>query len=170
MTIVRTPDTASGADHGASTAGPGGGRREYLTFTVERQTFGLPLGAVDDVLDERPLTPVPLAPAEVAGSINLRGRIITAIDVRRCLGMPPAAPTAAHMSIVTEHEGELFSLVVDAVGEVIAVSEDLHEDNPVTLDAHWRGFSAGIYRLDSNLMVVLEVGPLLDGIEAAAGN
>ncbi|MBL8660855.1 MAG: chemotaxis protein CheW [Rhodospirillales bacterium] len=170
MTIVRTSGTASVTDKGILTDGPGGGRREFLTFTVGRQTFGLPLGAVDDVLDERPLTPVPLAPAEVAGSINLRGRIITAIDVRRCLGMPKAAPNAAHMSIVTEHDGELFSLVVDAVGEVIAVSEGFHEDNPVTLDEHWRGFSAGIYRLESDLMVVLEVGPLLDGIEAAAGN
>lgn len=146
-----------------------GVRREFLTFTVDRQTFGVPLAAVDDVLDERPLTPVPLAPAEVAGSLNLRGRIITAIDVRRRLGMAATAPGAAHMSIVTEHDGELFNLIVDAVGEVIAVGDDRFEDNPVTLDGHWRGFCAGIYRLDSGLMVVLKVEPLLDNADVADG-
>ncbi len=161
---------------GARTAGfptlPGtdrGARRDFLTFTVHRQTFGLPLEAVDDVLDNRPLTPVPLAPPEIAGSLNLRGRIITAIDVRRRLGMPAMAPGASHMSIVTEYDGELFNLVVDAVGEVIALSEDRYEENPATLDDRWRDVSAGIYRLESNLMVVLKVGPLLDSIDGAAG-
>ena len=137
-------------------------KREFLTFTVEKQIFGLPLASVSDVLDARPLTPVPLAPPEVAGSLNLRGRIITAIDVRRRLGLPAMTPGAEHMSIVTESDGELFNLIVDAVGEVIAVSDDQYEDNPVTLDAAWRRFSAGIYRLDEGLMVVLNVEPLLD--------
>ena len=139
-----------------------GEKREFLTFTVETQIFGLPLAGVSDVLDARPLTPVPLAPPEVAGSLNLRGRIITAIDVRRRLGLPAMTPGAEHMSIVTESDGELFNLIVDAVGEVIAVSDDQYEDNPVTLDAAWRRFSAGIYRLDEGLMVVLNVEPLLD--------
>lgn len=139
-----------------------GEKREFLTFTVDKQIFGLPLASVSDVLDARPLTPVPLAPPEVAGSLNLRGRIITAIDVRRRLGLPATVPGAKHMSIVTESDGELFNLIVDAVGEVIAVGDDQYEDNPITLDASWRRFSAGIYRLDDGLMVVLNVEPLLD--------
>lgn len=139
-----------------------GEKREFLTFTVEKQIFGLPLAGVSDVLDARPLTPVPLAPPEVAGSLNLRGRIITAIDVRRRLGLPAMTPGGEHMSIVTESDGELLNLIVDAVGEVIAVGEDQYEDNPVTLDATWRRFSAGIYRLNEGLMVVLNVEPLLD--------
>jgi purine-binding chemotaxis protein CheW len=139
-----------------------GDKREFLTFTVDRQLFGLPLASVSDVLDARPLTPVPLAPPEVAGSLNLRGRIITAIDVRRRLGLPAMTPGAEHMSIVTESEGELFNLIVDAVGEVMGVGDDQYEDNPVTLDTTWRRFSAGIYRLEEGLMVVLNVEPLLD--------
>lgn len=139
-----------------------GEKREFLTFTVEKQIFGLPLAGVSDVLDARPLTPVPLAPPEVAGSLNLRGRIITAIDVRRRLGLPAMTPGGEHMSIVTESDGELFNLIVDAVGEVIAVGDDQYEDNPVTLNDDWRRFSAGIYRLDGGLMVVLNVEPLLD--------
>lgn len=142
-------------------ASAAGETREFLTFTVERQIFGLPLASVSDVLDARPLTPVPLAPPEVAGSLNLRGRIITAIDVRRRLGLPAMAKGGEHMSIVTESDGELFNLIVDAVGEVITVSDGQYEDNPVTLDAEWRRFSAGIYRIDEGLMVVLNVDPLL---------
>jgi purine-binding chemotaxis protein CheW len=141
---------------------PSGETCEFLTFTVERQIFGLPLSSVSDVLDARPLTPVPLAPPEVAGSLNLRGRIITAIDVRRRLGLPATALDGEHMSIVTESDGELFNLIVDGVGEVIAVGDHQYEDNPVTLDAEWRRFSAGIFRLPDGLMVVLDVGPLLD--------
>lgn len=137
-------------------------KREFLTFTVEKQLFGLPLAGVSDVLDARPLTPVPLAPPEVAGSLNLRGRIITAIDVRRRLGLPAMPCGAEHMSIVTESDGELFNLIVDTVGEVLAVGDDQYEDNPVTLDPEWRRFSAGIYRLSDGLMVVLNVEPLLD--------
>ena len=142
--------------------GAAGGKREFLTFTVDEQIFGLPLSSVSDVLDARPLTPVPLAPPEVAGSLNLRGRIITAIDVRRRLGLQAMVPGAQHMSIVTENDGELFNLFVDAVGEVIALGDDQYEDNPVTLSAAWRRFSAGIYRLKEGLMVELNVEPLLD--------
>lgn len=136
--------------------------REFLTFTVGRQIFGLPLSSVSDVLDARPLTPVPLAPPEVAGSLNLRGRIITAIDIRRRLGLPGRATDGEHMSIVTESDGELFNLIVDGVGEVIAVGDHQYEVNPATLDAEWRRYSAGIYRLENGLMVVLDVEPLLD--------
>ena len=71
-------------------------------------------------------------------------------------------PGGEHMSIVTESEGELFNLIVDAVGEVIAVGDDQYEPNPVTLDAGWRRFSAGIFRLEEGLMVVLNAEPLLD--------
>jgi len=141
--------------------------REFLTFTIDQQTFGLPLEVVDDVLDMRPLTPVPLAPPEVAGSLNLRGRIITAVDVRRRLGLPAMSPGKPHMSIVTESDGELFNLIVDAVGEVIAASDDRFEENPVTLNEHWRTFSAGIYRLESKLLVVLKVEPLLNIVDGA---
>lgn len=162
MTTLQTSANQVSGSPARPGPGAGGMLRKFLTFTIDRQIFGLPLKVVDDVLDERPLTPVPLAPPEVAGSLNLRGRIITAIDLRCRLGMPPMVPGKRHMSIVTEHDGELFNLIVDAVGEVIAVADDRFEDNPVTLDGRWRAFSAGIYRLDGNLMVVLKVEPLLD--------
>lgn len=153
--------TASGRNAGGKSS-IAGREHEFLTFVVDKQTFGLPLHSVDDVLDARPLTRVPLSPPEVAGSLNLRGRIITAIDVRRRLGLPAMVPGAKHMSIVVEHDSEVFNLIVDAVGEVLAVTDDQFEENPVTLDEQWRQFSVGIYRLDSHLMVVLNIEALFD--------
>src|SRR3546814_1816915 len=83
----------------------------------------------------------------MAGSLNLRGRIVTAMDVRLRLGLPPRERETS-MSIVAEHEGELYSLMVDAVGEVLALKSAEWERNPPTLDPKFREYSLGIYRLD----------------------
>ncbi|TVR83775.1 MAG: chemotaxis protein CheW [Rhodospirillales bacterium] len=143
-------------------AGFGGAAEiEYLSFFVDGQMFGLPLLSVQDVLDARTLTRIPLAPPEVAGALNLRGRIITAINTRRRLGMGDADPEGRRMSIVVEHEGELYNLIVDGVGDVLRLTSDMCEDNPATLDPMWRDLSGGIYRLETNLLVVLDVSKLL---------
>ncbi|TVR96083.1 MAG: chemotaxis protein CheW [Rhodospirillales bacterium] len=134
---------------------------EYLSFFVDGQMFGLPLLSVQDVLDARTLTPIPLAPPEVAGALNLRGRIITAINTRRRLGLGGAAVEGRRMSVVVEHEGELYNLIVDRVGDVLHLSVEDCEENPATLDPMWRDLSTGIYRLENNLLVVLDVNKLL---------
>ena len=102
-----------------------------------------------------------LAPPEVAGSLNLRGRIVTAIDIRTRLGLPELEDGKKRMSVVVDHGGELYSLMVDSVGEVLSLTEVSFERNPATLDPRWREVSAGIYRLDSTLLVVLDVSRLL---------
>src|SRR5438128_5510837 len=95
------------------------GRTEQMvTFFVADQIFGLSAYTVRDVLRAQPLTRVPLAAAEVAGAINLRGHIVTAIDVRARLGVAAAAADAPHMCVVVERGGEQFCLVVDGVGDV----------------------------------------------------
>src|SRR5262249_19688306 len=93
--------------------------RDYVTMSIGAQMFGIPVLTVQDVLGPQQITRVPLAPPEVAGSLNLRGRIVTAIDVRLRLGMPKNADGKPPMSVVVEHEGELYSLLVDSVGEVL---------------------------------------------------
>ena len=108
------------------------------------------------------ITRIPLAPPEVAGALNLRGRIVTAIDVRRRLDLPPRAADVPGMSVVVEHKGEPYSLMIDSVGEVLSVPFEAYERNPATLNARWREISGGIYRLDGKLLVVLEVDLLLD--------
>ena len=149
--------------------GKGSGVREasdFVSVVIGDQLFGIPVLEVRDVLASQRIPRVPLAPPEVAGSLNLRGRIVTAIDLRTRLGLPERSAEEssgkARMSVVVDHGGELYSLMVDSVGEVLSLSEANFERNPATLDARWREVSAGIYRLDGALLVVLDVTRLLD--------
>jgi purine-binding chemotaxis protein CheW len=149
--------------------GKGSGMREasdFVSVVIGDQLFGIPVLQVRDVLASQRITRVPLAPPEVAGSLNLRGRIVTAIELRTRLGLPERsaeqASGKARMSVVVDHGGELYSLMVDSVGEVLSLSEASFERNPATLDARWRNVSAGIYRLDGALLVMLDVTRLLD--------
>jgi purine-binding chemotaxis protein CheW len=135
---------------------------DYVTMTIADQLFGIPVLQVQDVLGQQRITRIPLAPPEVAGSLNLRGRIVTAIDVRLRLGLPPRPRDDHDMSIVVDHQGELYSLMVDSVGEVLSVDSREFERNPATLDPLWREVSVGIYRLNEQLLVVLDVSQLLD--------
>jgi len=136
---------------------------DFVTMFIEGQMFGIPVLVVQDVLGPQKITRIPLAPPEVAGSLNLRGRIVTAIDVRMRLQLPQCSPDAgAGMSVVVDLKGELYSLKVDQVGEVLSLPAAKFERNPPTLDPLWREFSTGIYRLDEKLLVVLDVPRLLD--------
>jgi purine-binding chemotaxis protein CheW len=138
-------------------------QNQYVSITIGGQLFGIPVLIVHDVLGPQRITRIPLAPPEVAGSLNLRGRIVTAIDVRLRLGLPKRdAGDDTAMSVVVEHGGEFYSLMVDAVGEVLMLSTAEFERNPATLDPRWRDVSLGIYRLDAELLVVLDVLRLLD--------
>jgi len=134
---------------------------EFLTFYVGEQLFGVPVLSVRDVLKPQNLARIPLAPKEVAGVINLRGRIITTIDVRCRLGLSPSDESASSMSIVVNHGDELYSLMVDGVGDVISLSSNTFENNPATISPKWREFSNGIYHLDNELMIVLDIPNLL---------
>ncbi len=136
--------------------------REFVSITVAGQLFGIPVLQVQDVLGPQRITRIPLAPAEVAGSLNLRGRIVTAIDLRTRLRLPPLPEGQAGMSIVVDHGGELYSVMVDAVGEVLSLGGETAERNPATLDPIWREVSGGIHRLDKTLLIVLDVARVLD--------
>lgn len=138
--------------------------QDYVTVYIQGQLFGIPVLAVQDVLGPQKITRIPLAPVEVAGSLNLRGRIVTAIDVRLRLGLSAQSEGGKGMSVVIDVGGELYSLMVDQVGEVLSLPEATVERNPPTLDQAWREFSIGIYRLDGELMVVLDIIKLLDFI------
>ena len=233
---------------------------DLVTFFVNNQMFGISVLKVQDILTPDRIAPIPLTPPEIRGSINLRGRIVTVVDVRVRLGLekcfpgetaaaakgtgrpaadgsgsadenahpaqeespdevgrpaaqgngaagpagapvdPDAAAGAAEdangsadagerpaddenrpaegasppvdedtdaagvhgMCVTVEHENELYTLLVDRVGDVVSLSDDSFEDNPSTLDVVWREFALGVYRLESALMVVLDVGRLLD--------
>lgn len=154
-----TPDSTHGAP---GTVALQGDTHEFVTMTIAEQLFGIPVLTVRDVLGPQKITRIPLAPHEVAGALNLRGRIVTAIDVRLRLGLDRRPEDDAGMSVVVEHKGELYSLMIDGVGEVLTLPADRFESNPPTLDPCWREVSSGVYRLDDQLLIVLEVDRLLD--------
>jgi len=134
----------------------------FVTLTVADQLCGVPVLGVRDILGEQSITRIPLAPPEIAGSLNLRGRIVTAIDLRCRLNLPPPPEGDKRMSVVAEQGGELYALLVDQVSEVMSLKASAFERNPPTLPASWAAFSTGIYRLDGRLLVVLDVARLLD--------
>jgi purine-binding chemotaxis protein CheW len=148
--LLERPDTVASEDS-----------QVLVTLTVADQLCGIPVLAVRDILGEQTITRIPLAPPEIAGSLNLRGRIVTAIDLRRRLRLPPAAPGQARMSVVAEQGGELYALLVDQVSEVLSLDASMFERNPPTLEKTWADFSTGIFRLDGRLLVVLDVSRLL---------
>ncbi|MBC4014784.1 chemotaxis protein CheW [Siccirubricoccus deserti] len=134
----------------------------YLTLTVADQLCGVPVLAVRDVLGAQTITRIPLAPPEVAGSLNLRGRIVTAIDLRRRLGLPPrGAEEGAAMSVVVERDNELYSLLADQVGEVLPLPRADRAPNPPTLDPMWREVSDGVHRMGERLLILLDVERIL---------
>jgi purine-binding chemotaxis protein CheW len=143
---------------------------EYVTASIGCQLFGLPISRVQDVFMPDRLTRVPIAPPEVAGLINLRGRIITAIDMRRRLGLAPQPAQAPRMAIGIEWKGESYALLIDAIGEVLKLPASGREDNPVNLDACLARVSAGVHRLESELLVILDVDRVLDINGLADGN
>lgn len=142
--------------------------QEYVTFEIAGRWFGAEVSVVHDVFALHTVTPVPMARADVAGLLNLRGRIVTAIDARRRLGMPAREDgyTGA-MAIGIEREGESYGLVVDAVGEVLRLSAAEREDAPGNLDESWRELATGVYRLPNGLLVALDISRMLDSPTAA---
>jgi purine-binding chemotaxis protein CheW len=150
---------------------PGAEMESLVTFRLANQTCGLPVATVRDVLAGQKITRIPLAPTGVAGSLNLRGRIVTAINVRDRLRLPASAGHQGPMSVVVEHGGELYALLVDEVAEVIRVEPSSVERTPATLAPAWAQHSAGIYRLDHGLLILLDVAKLLavSPVPAAGG-
>ena|SRR5579871_2662619 len=135
---------------------------EYVTATVGEQLFGLPIARAQDVFVVDRLTRVPLAAPEIAGVLNLRGRIVTAIDLCSRLGLAPPAEDRKRMAIGIEHRGESYGLLIDAIGEVMKLPSAEREDNPINLEPRLAQVSAGVHRLDDRLLVVLDVDRVLD--------
>ncbi|MCB1476751.1 MAG: purine-binding chemotaxis protein CheW [Rhodobiaceae bacterium] len=146
-----------------------GESREYVTVKIAGQLFGLAIDRIHDVFAPVNMTPVPLAQREIAGVLNLRGRIVTAIDMRRRLGLPDRDDAGTSMAVGIDANGESFGLIVDNVGEVMRLALAELESAPANLDKTWSGLAAGIYRLEGQLLVILDVDRVLRlGGEASA--
>jgi len=138
------------------------GITEYVTATIGGQLFGLPIARVQDVFMPERLTKVPLASSDVAGVLNLRGRIVTAIDMRARLGLPKDDEDRPPMAVGVDMRGESYGLLIDNIGEVLKLPDDSREVNPVNLDPRMAKMAGGVHRLDGQLMVVLDVDRVLE--------
>jgi purine-binding chemotaxis protein CheW len=138
------------------------GETEYVTATIGEQLFGLPIARVQDVFIPERLTRVPLASPEIAGLLNLRGRIGTAIDMRARLSLPKSDTAGPPMAFGVELRGESYGLLIDTVGEVMKLANAEREPNPANLDPRLARMTAGIFRLDGRLLVILDVDRVLE--------
>jgi purine-binding chemotaxis protein CheW len=135
---------------------------DYVTFTAAGQLFGLSLDRVRDVFTVTSITRVPLAGPEIAGVLNLRGRIVTVIDLANRLQLQSSRDTVASMVIGLELGPESFGILVDSVTEVLSLPEGEREASRINLDHKLGGVSAGVFRLDQALLVVLDADRILD--------
>ena len=135
---------------------------EYVTAVIGGQLFGLPILRVQDVFMPARVTRVPLSPPEIAGVLNLRGRIVTLIDMRARLGLGKREDGGQSMAIGVESRGESYGLLIDSIGEVFKLDDNVREANPVNLDPRLARVCAGIHRLDGQLLLVLDVDRVLD--------
>jgi purine-binding chemotaxis protein CheW len=128
---------------------------QYSTFTVHDLFFGIDVLRVQEVLRYQHMTRVPLAPGVAAGLINLRGQIVTAIDMRRRLGLPDRSPDALPMNIVVRTEDGPVSLLVDEIGDVVEVDSGAAEAPPDNLHAAARDLIGQVYKLKDKLLLTL---------------
>jgi purine-binding chemotaxis protein CheW len=129
---------------------------QYSTFYVGDLFFGVEVVKVQEVLRYQEMTRVPLAPDAVRGLINLRGQIVTAVDMRRRLALAPRPPEAAPMNLVLRSDDGAVSLLVDEIGDVLEVEADCHERAPETLPLEQKQFIAGVCKLEGRLLLVLD--------------
>ena len=145
---------------------------QLSTFHVGKYLFGVDVSLVQEVVRLPQMTPVPLAPAEIAGLINLRGEVLTAIDLRARLGLPPRdteSPTAAEpVNVVIRVDDEPVSLLIDEIGAVLEVSQVPFEQTPSTVDERVRDLLLGAYTLPDRLLLSLNARRVLD-VGAHAG-
>ncbi len=155
-TAVATPVNAANSDFERNDT------NQYVSFWVADQFLGVPVNVVQEVLNPQTIARTPRAGCEVAGLLNLRGQIVTAVNLRTRLGLPPLEADRQSMNVVVRYCGESFSLLVDEVGDVINATGDTLEAVPTTLDAHWKAVTSGVFRLENRLFVILDINAVLN--------
>lgn len=155
--------TTATAEHDSNatrfTQSRGDATTQYVTFYIDRQLLGIPVEYVQEVLNPQTVAAAPRARQEIAGLINLRGQIVTAVDLRIRLNLPRFEGESMNV-VITDHQ-EAFSLLVDQVGDVIDLADSEVMSVPPTLNQHWKQITKGVSRLEKELLIVLNVQNLL---------
>jgi purine-binding chemotaxis protein CheW len=129
---------------------------QFVTFFVADLFFGVDVLQVKEVLRFQAMTPIPKAPGAIEGLINLRGQIVTAIDMRRRLGLPRRNGNRSPMNIVIRTSDGVVSLLVDEIGDVLDMDVSSYERTPESLDPATRELIHGVYKLKDDLLLVLD--------------
>ncbi|GAA3335593.1 chemotaxis protein CheW [Actinoplanes sp. ATCC 53533] len=140
--------------------------RQFATFEVADQLFGVEVHTVQEVLSYNEYTPVPLAPPAVGGLFNLRGQVIAAVDLRVQLGLVRQAMQGPVMNVILRGDGEPVSLLVDRIGEVVDLDDEAFEGPPDTLSGPTRELVTGTFKMDGRLMLALDVNQAVDTYRA----
>lgn len=136
--------------------------RQFATFEVANQLFGVEVHTVQEVLSYNEYTPMPLAPPAVGGLFNLRGQVIPAVDLRVQLGLSRQSLSGPIMNVILRGDGEPVSLLVDKIGEVVDLDDDAFEPPPDTLSGPTRDLVTGTFKMDGRLMLALDVSQAVD--------
>lgn len=136
-------------------------KHQFCTFYVGNLFLGINVQQVQEVIRYQAMTRVPLAPTAIRGLINLRGQIVTAIDMRCWLGLPARQPDELPMNVVVRDGDNAVSLLVDSIGDVLQVDDDSFELPPSTIRANVRGMILGAYKFSDRLLLVLDTGRAL---------
>ena len=157
-TMSTTTSTAGAVDASIATEARGGiaEDRQFCTFYLGDRFFGVPVMQVQEVIRYQEMTRVPLAADAVEGLINLRGQIVTAIDLRRRLGLEERAEDQLPMNVVVRSEEGVVSLLVDEIGDVLEVDEEIHEAPPETMQGMGAELIQGVYKLQDRLLLILD--------------
>jgi purine-binding chemotaxis protein CheW len=137
-----------------------GGEQSYFTVFVNKEIFGLPVENTHTIFRIASVTSVPRGPVDIAGLVNLRGKIVTAVSLRRRLRMPSDAQINDALAIGIEHKGENFALIVDEVGDVLSLAKTMQIPIPAHFDADRSRLTRGLYRVGKLLIPVLDIDAL----------
>ncbi len=143
-------------------------QRQLCTFQIHETLFGIDVTDVQEVIRQQGMTPVPLSARWIAGLINLRGQIVTAVNMRERLGLPERGAGEGSMNVVIRRPEGVISLVVDEVGDVVDVDESSFEEPPATMSAAARHLVRGAYKLNGQLLVYLDTTLATQSGRAAA--
>lgn len=154
MSLTPVPTTDAPAKDAAS--------QQFTTFKLDGHLFGVEVETVQEVIRYQKMTRVPLAPGSIGGLINLRGQVITALDLRHRLGMPERPEGQRPMNVVVRTEDGAVSLLVDQIGEVTETNAKHFESPPDTVTAQARDLIRGAYKLDGALLLALDVPRTVD--------
>jgi purine-binding chemotaxis protein CheW len=133
---------------------------QLIGFRIGDDTFGIPVVEVQEVIKHQRVTPIPLAQQHIRGLVNLRGQIVTSISLRSLFGLEDTYPET-YMNVIVNNGKSIYALAVDEILDVIEVKQVTFESTPKNMDQRMQEFTRGVFKLDGDLMVLLNVQPIV---------